>query len=86
MVDATHTPALGYVQIVNQQNAATLLPIIQAHIARGTVVHSDEWAAYNRVATVPNVAAHSTVNHLITFVDLVTGTHTQNIESYWNRN
>ena len=85
MVDASHTPALGYVQIVNQRNAATLLPIIQAHIAPGTVVHSDEWAAYNRVATLPNVAAHSTVNHSITFVDSVTGTHTQNIESYWNR-
>ena len=85
MVDTSHTPALGYVQIVNQRNAATLLPIIQAHIAPGTVVHSDEWAAYNHVATLPNVASHSTVNHSITFINPVTGTHTQNIESYWNR-
>ena len=85
MVDASHTPALGYVQIVNQRNAATLLPIIQAHVAPGTVVHYDEWAAYNRVATLPNVASHSTVNHSITFVDPVTGAHTPNIESYWNR-
>ena len=85
MVDTSHTPALGYVQIVNQRNAATLLPIIQAHIAPGTVVHSDEWAAYNHVATLPNVASHSTVNHSITFINPVTGTHTQNIESHWNR-
>ena len=85
MVDTSHTPALGYVQIVNQRNAATFLPINQAHVAPGTAVHYDEWAAYNLVATLSNVASHSTVNHSITLVDLVTGTHTQNIESYWNR-
>ena len=85
MVDTSHTPALGYVQIVNQRNAATLLSIIQAHIAPGTVVHSDEWAAYNHVATLPNVASNSTVNHSITFINPVTGTHTENIESYWSR-
>ena len=41
-----------------------------------------EWAAYNRVS---NVSTHGTVNHSIKFVNSVTGVHTQNIESYWNR-
>lgn len=85
LVDTSHTPALGYMEVVSRRDAATLLPIIQAHVAPGTVVHSDQWAAYNRVANLPNVASHSTVNHSVTFVDPVSGTHTQNIESYWNR-
>ena len=48
------------------------------------MVHTDEWAAYNRVGTLPNVASHSTVNHSINFADPVTGMHAQTVESYWN--
>jgi len=84
MVDVSHTPALGYMQIVPQRDARTLLPIIQQHIRPGTIVQSDEWRAYNRVQQL-NPVAHQTVNHSITFVDPVTGVHTQNAESYWNR-
>jgi len=85
MVDVSHTPALGYMQIVPQRDARTLLPIIQQHIRPGTIVRSDEWRAYNRVQQLNPVAQHQTVNHSITFVDPVTGVHTQNAESYWNR-
>jgi len=85
MVDTSQTPALGFMNIVTQRNAATLLPIIHAHVAPGTIVHSDQWAAYNQIASLPNVASHSTVNHSVTFVNPINNTHTQNIESYWNR-
>ncbi len=84
MVDTSQTPALGYMQVVSARNAATLLPIIQQYVQPGTTVWSDEWRAYSRVAALPNVAAHATVNHSVTFV-APSGTHTQNIESYWNR-
>ena len=84
-MDTGHSPALGYMQVVQQRNATTLLPIIDSHVAPGTIIHSDDWAAYRRVASLPNVSTHSVVNHSITFVDCSTGTHTQNIESYWSR-
>ena len=85
MVDTSHDPALGYMQVVPRRDAATLLPVINSHVAPGTTVWSDEWAVYNRLSTLPNVTSHGTVNHSIEFVDRVTGVHTQNIESYWNR-
>lgn len=72
-------------QIVAQRDAATLLPIIQQHVANGSTVGSDEWAAYNRIASLPNVSSHGVVNHSIEFVNHTTGVHTQNVESYWNR-
>ena len=75
MVDTSHTPALGYVQIVQQRDAATLLPIIVAHVAQGTIIHSDEWRSYSQVATLPPVSGNQTVNHSVTFVDPVTGTY-----------
>ena len=85
LVDTSHTPALGYMEVVQTRDARTLLPIIQAHVAPGTVVHSDQWRAYSQVANLPSVLNHQTVNHSINFVDPTTGVHTQHVESYWNR-
>ena len=42
-------------------------------------------AAYNRVENIDGLM-HHTVNHMLHFVDPVTGVHAQNIiESYWNK-
>ena len=81
MADCTSNPALGFMQIVERRNAETLLPIIQRHILPGSIVYSDQWAAYNRVGNIAGIE-HHTVNHSLHFVDPVTGVHTQNIESY----
>ena len=62
-----------------------MLPVITQHLRPGTIVHSDQWAVYNRVQGIPAVRQHNVVNHSINFVDPATGAHTQNIESYWNK-
>ncbi len=46
LVDVSVSPALGYMEIVPNRTAATLLPLIQSRVAPGTIVHSDQWAAY----------------------------------------
>ena len=84
MVDTSQSPALGVHQIVPDRTAATLLPILQQHVAQGSAVHSDQWASYNQVGNLPNVSAMELVNHSMEFVS-PSGVHTQNIESYWNR-
>lgn len=84
-MDVSQSPALGYMEVVQRRNAATLLPIIQQHVAPGSIIHSDQWAAYNSVSSLPNVSSHGTVNHTLHFVDPTTGVHTQNVESYWSR-
>ena len=85
MVDVSHVPALGYMEVVDQRDASTLLPIINGHIVAGTTVWSDMWAAYNGIAALPGVAAHERVNHSIQFVNPATGVHTNTTEAYWNR-
>ena len=39
-------------------------PLLSMNAAPGTIVWSDEWAAYNTVSSLPNVAQHDTVNHM----------------------
>ena len=84
MCDTSEEPALGYMELVDSRDAATLLPIIQAHVHPGTIIWSNCWAAYNNVHLLPPVQSYSSVNHSIEFVDS-SGVHTNHIESYWNR-
>ena len=85
MVDTSQTPALGFMVTVPDRRAQTLLPIMQRNLRSGTTVYSDSWAAYRSVQQLPAVSQHDMVNHSLNFIDPVTGMHTQNVESYWNR-
>jgi transposase-like protein len=76
-----------FVKFVKNRRAATLLSLIEQHIALGTHIMSDGFASYNDVPLLFNGAfSHSVVIHADNFVnpndDLV---HTQNIESMWSR-
>lgn len=85
IVTTEYTPARGLFQVVERRNAATFLPIIQRCLKPGTEVHSDDWAAYNRLVGLPNVSAHEVVVHAHSFVDPRTGAHTQEVESAWSQ-
>ncbi|KAK3746333.1 hypothetical protein QZH41_012485 [Actinostola sp. cb2023] len=86
VISTEYQPARGYYQVVNGRDRATLLPILELCLNPGSIVHSDDWAAYGNLhRLLPNhVAEHRIVNHSLNFVDPVTGVHTQNMESKWN--
>jgi transposase-like protein len=37
----------GFLQLVPNRSAATLLPLVEQNIAPGSIILSDEWRAYN---------------------------------------
>jgi len=84
MVDTNHVPAIGYMEIVEQRDATTLIPIIRDHVLPGTTIWSDMWAGYNPVGALPGITSHDKVNHSIQFINS-SGVHTNTIESYWHR-
>ena len=49
----------------------------------GARIITDQWRSYNRLAQ--HGRFHWNVNHAVTFVDPLTGYHTQDIESLWSR-
>ena len=51
---------------VQKRDAATLIPLIRRHVAAGTTIYSDEWAAYQNIGRIPGTHyVHRTVNHQV---------------------
>lgn len=76
---------IGFLKFVDDRSAATLLPLIERYILPGTLIRSDQWAAYNGITSI-NVTPpyiHQTVNHQLHFVDPITGCTTNHIEAMW---
>ena len=83
VVDTSFKPSVGFMEIVENRGAEILLPIIQSVVRPVSIVHSNEWQSYRQIQGRTGLS-HRTVNHIINFVETITGVHTQNIESYWN--
>lgn len=82
IVDTSYVPARGYLQCVQNRTKKVLLPIIKRIVRSGTIIHSDEWSSYKILQR--NGFCHDTVNYSLNFVNPITGTHTQHVESFWN--
>ncbi|XP_064476269.1 uncharacterized protein LOC135390503 [Ornithodoros turicata] len=80
----------------NKRDRATLIPIIQRHVQRGTTIITDGWAAYARLPSLGEIPqlwrargrqpyyVHHVVNHRHNFVTPNNRqVHTQTIESTW---
>ena len=68
---------------VHDRKANTLIPIIEKYILPGTSIYSYEWASYSSIPS--TTFQHLTVNHSLSFVNPVTGVHTQTVESSWGQ-
>lgn len=66
---------------VDATNAATLTPIIEANVAPGSTIHTDEHDGYNRLD--PAKYGHATVKHIAKEYVSKTGVTTNGIESVW---
>jgi transposase-like protein len=83
IVDTSTSPSIGFMKIVDNRAETALLPIIKEIVRPGTRIYSDQWAAYRNLNMHGYI--HQTVNHSLHFVNPISGVHTQNIESYWNK-
>ncbi|CAM1328181.1 Uncharacterised protein r2_g3727 [Pycnogonum litorale] len=76
----------GFCQLVSDRSRNTLIPIILSHVRPGSIIYSDQWAAYSNLGNLPGSPyVHKTVNHSRYFVDPQTGACTNAVEAYWSR-
>ena len=68
--------------VVEERSAEVLLPIITDNVKPLTTIMSDQWKAYERLDM--HSFNHVSVNHSVSFVNPVTGTHTNGIEGSWS--
>ena len=72
-----------FMDVVPVRSAETLITLIQKHVARGSIIYSDCWKAYDKLNTLGY--KHFKVNHSENFKDPKTGCHTNGIEGDWQK-
>jgi len=75
----------GFLELVPNRRAETLLQVIERRIRPGSTINSDMFASYNGIQNIPvnPPYVHNVVNHKENFVCPLTGTHTNHVENYW---
>ena len=68
-----------FIEHIENQSANTLLAIIHHRVYPGSIILSDCWKAYDNIQSELGLK-HWQVNHSHTFVDPLTGAHTNTIE------
>lgn len=67
-------------ETVRNRKAKTLPKVIERNVEPGSIIHTDEWRAYNGLKEL----MHETGNHSVNFVSH-DGIHTQRTESQWRQ-
>ena len=76
----------GFLIPVLDRTASTLLAVIRQYVLLGTIIYSDQWAAYSGIACLERMNyTHHTVCHDRNFVDPEADVHTYGIEGLWSR-
>ncbi|CAL4231858.1 unnamed protein product, partial [Meganyctiphanes norvegica] len=83
IVDPNCIPSIGYMEIVESRDVATLLPIIIKVVQLGSIIHTKEWRAYSNILEVSKTT--KAVDHQVDFVDFNYPMHSKAIESYWKK-
>jgi transposase-like protein len=68
---------------VSDRSRDTLFKIIKKYVRKGSIIYTDGWRGYINMEEILKLK-HFTVNHSETFVDPITGVHTNSIEGTWN--
>jgi hypothetical protein len=75
-----------YFQTVEDRTAKSLLSVIYDHSIPKSIIASDSYSSYSKIYRLHDEnIEHRMVNHSLKFVDPVTKTHTNKIESLWNK-
>jgi hypothetical protein len=70
-------------RLVTKRSRRYLIPLVTKYVRQGTTVLTDRWRVY-MTALAQSGYVHFSVNHSQSFVNPVTGAHTQNIERAWS--
>jgi transposase-like protein len=72
-----------FITAVQDRTSKTQLDIIRVHVKPGSIIYTDMWKGYARLAE-EGTFEHMTVNHSKFFKDPNSGVHTNTIEGTWN--